>query len=954
MKRKIINYIIATILALTTFIPKTSVTFANSNLLYSESDTQTITSGVTYEESRRLYKSGWKDIYVLTVDTKNPNVKLEILESTTEYGLKKSLENLVNENEAVAGINGDFFGSGNPKSAMGQVIEGNSIEAQNYYNHSENKYAGVFLDTFGNIFIDYMKSNIRLYNSKVNLDLGAKNKITDFKKPVIFDRTSISTTDDLDKRNANLFKVVIENGVITQKIGAGQVVTVPENGYIVVMDENTASTNLEKFQIGDAITFTESYNFSFRPDKDIKEVIMGMSAGGEILRNGKAISQGMSISPNTRQPRTAIGISQDKSKLIMMVVDGRGTSVGATHNEMAELLLEYGAYDAIHFDGGGSSTMVVREEGDTKVSLTNNISEQTQRLIPNGLGIKTTNPTGELALLKIEPTLNQGEDILAGGTYNFKIYGFDTNSNPVEVDIDQISVSFATEDEGTATTSSFTPSKAGELTLKVTHKNGITGEVKINAKEAISGIRPKASSTSLKVSETSTLTIAGVNNDGYELYIDPSKVLWTVDNESVGTVEGNIFTAKGDGIATLTATYDSYTSSITIAVGENPILIEGFENPKQMFMMYYPENSGVSGGAAISNSSTDGSNSLLLSYSFKENSTNSQASYVCFEKSPIVFSDQPSYIEMIVKGDGSGNMLKAVIKDKNDKQYIIPIIENMSSQNWTTVRFAIPQDVDYPIRLDKLYVGTYATTAKEQGTIYIDNISGIVTRTDGGKIIGGYTDPLNVSLKGTEPLENEEDINVFGQTESKPYDNSKQVLIDAINTMKVNATTMLFVGSSNLEEILTDVPAIQWENKYKTSETKNLSIINLATKSGNIRTENPDQWRWLQSYLNSFSKNNIVINMDKNIWDSNNLLVGDRENELLHKILKEFVEKTGKNVIVVSAVGNKSEVYTKDGVRYITLNGLTNSNSEDLTNYKYLKIRASEEDLKYEICDVYN
>ncbi|MDE6357733.1 MAG: phosphodiester glycosidase family protein, partial [Eubacteriales bacterium] len=917
MKRKIISCTMAIMLALTTFIPK--ATFANSNLLYLERNKQTITSGVTYEESHRLYKSGWKDVYVLTVDVKNPNVKLEVLESTTEYGLKKNTENLVKENGAIAGINGDFFGSGNPKSAMGQVIEESAIEAQNYYNHSENKYAGVFLDTFGNIFVDYMKSNIRLYNSKVNLDLGAKNKITDFKKPVIFDKTAIATTSDLDKRNANLFKIVVENGVIKQKLGAGQVATVPENGYIVVMDKNTATTNLVNFVIGEAITFTESYSFSFRPEKNVKEVVMGMSAGGEILRNGKVISQGMSISPSTRQPRTAIGVSQDKSKLIMMVVDGRGTSVGATHSEMAELLLEYGAYDAIHFDGGGSSTMVVREEGDTEVSLVNNVSEQTQRLVPNGLGIKTTNQTGELKTLKIEPTLNEGQAIVAGGTYSFTVYGFDENLNHVEIDLSQVNVSFATEDEGIVTGSAFKPNKSGELTLKATYTNGATGEIKINVKEEIIGIKPNASKTALKISETATLSATGVNGDGYEMYIDPNQIVWTVDNEAVGTITGNVFTAKTDGVATLTGTYGSYTASITIAVGESPVLIESFESPKEMFMTYYPENAGVSGGAAIANAAfNDGGNSLLLSYSFKENSTSSQASYVCFEKSPILFTGEPSYIEMMVKGDASGNMLKAVIKDKNNKQYIVPIIENMNSNEWVLARFPVPAEATYPVRLDKLYVGTYATTAKEQGTVYIDNISGVVKRTDGGRLIGGYIDPISASLKGTSPLANEEEINVFGQTATKPHANSKQVLQDAINVMKLNATSMIFAGDSNLEGIATDVPTIQWQNKYSTSETKNLSVINLATKSGNMRTESPDQWRWLQSYLSSLSKNNVVINMDKNIWDSSNHLTGDRENELFHKILKKCFEETGKNILVVSAVGDKSEVYVKDGIRYIT------------------------------------
>ena len=952
MKKKIA--FLGLVLSLTfTYLPK--ITFANSDLLYKETNQQTITTGVTYEESKRLYKSGWKDVYVLTVDINNPNIKLDILTSKQEHGLKKTTENLVKENDAIAGINGDFFGSGNPKSAMGQIIEnGKDIEAQNYYNNSENKYAGIFLDKFGNVFTDYIKSNIRIFNSNVNLDLGAKNKITDFKKPVVFDRAFIQTTKDLDNRNKQLFKVVVENGVVKEKLGAGQIANIPENGYVIVMDKNTASANLGKFNVGDAISFTEKYEFVFRPDKNISEIEIGMSAGGEILRNGNIINQGLSISPKARHPRTAVGISQDKTKLIMVVVDGRGQSVGATQNEMGQILLEYGAYDAINFDGGGSSTMVLRKEGDMEVSLANNVSDKSQRLVPNGLGIKTTNPKTEATSIKIVPNLSENKAILANETYSFKINAFDSNLNPVNIDLSQVNLSFLNEEDGTATNSTFTPFKTGELTLKATYQN-LETELKINVKDGINSIKPKATLTSLNIGEKTTLSAVGSNKDGFETFIDPSKIEWTVDNQEIGALEGNIFTAYKDGIANITGKYGEFTSTISIAIGEVAILKEAFENPKETFMLYYPENAGVSGGSAISNVGfEDGGNSLLLSYSFKENSQTNQASYVSFEKSPIIFYDNPKYIQMNVKGDSSGNMLKAILKDKNNNQYTVPIIENMNSSEWSVARFAIPENVVYPITLDKIYVGTYPTTEKEQGTIYIDNIQSVVKRTDGGQILGGYTDYLSENLRETQILENEEEINIFGQTANKPFENSKQVLLDAINSMSLNATSLVFAGDSNLEGIQTNLPTIQWQNKYSTSETKNLSIINLATKSGNMLKENPEQWKWLQSYLYNFSKNNIVITMDKNIWDSKNSLTGIRENSLFHKILKEFVEETGKNVIVVSAVSDKTEVFVKDGVRYITLNGLTNSMQSNLNNYKYLKIRASETDLKYEIVNIYN
>jgi exopolysaccharide biosynthesis protein len=46
---------------------------------------------------------------------------------------------------------------------------------------------------------------------------------------------------------------------------------------------------------------------------------------------------------------------------LLVTVDGRqkGYSIGMALRQLAELLLEFGAVDAINLDGGGSTTMVV-------------------------------------------------------------------------------------------------------------------------------------------------------------------------------------------------------------------------------------------------------------------------------------------------------------------------------------------------------------------------------------------------------------------------------------------------------------------------------------------------------------------------------------------------------------------------------------------------------------------
>lgn len=63
---------------------------------------------------------------------------------------------------------------------------------------------------------------------------------------------------------------------------------------------------------------------------------------------------------NRRNPRTAIGIKEDGT-VLMVTVDGHrhGTSVGLTIEELRQLLKGLGARDAINLDGGGSTAMVL-------------------------------------------------------------------------------------------------------------------------------------------------------------------------------------------------------------------------------------------------------------------------------------------------------------------------------------------------------------------------------------------------------------------------------------------------------------------------------------------------------------------------------------------------------------------------------------------------------------------
>jgi len=64
---------------------------------------------------------------------------------------------------------------------------------------------------------------------------------------------------------------------------------------------------------------------------------------------------------NLTNARTVIGLSQDNRTLFLFTVDNAGGSRGMTPGEIAALLIQdYGVYNALNLDGGGSTSMAMQ------------------------------------------------------------------------------------------------------------------------------------------------------------------------------------------------------------------------------------------------------------------------------------------------------------------------------------------------------------------------------------------------------------------------------------------------------------------------------------------------------------------------------------------------------------------------------------------------------------------
>jgi Phosphodiester glycosidase len=96
--------------------------------------------------------------------------------------------------------------------------------------------------------------------------------------------------------------------------------------------------------------------------------------------------------PCTRGPRTAVGISADGNTMWLVVVNGwQAASHGLTASELAQFIRARGAFNAVAFDGGASSTMVING------AVANTPSDGVERTVANHLAVKYgALPKGEM------------------------------------------------------------------------------------------------------------------------------------------------------------------------------------------------------------------------------------------------------------------------------------------------------------------------------------------------------------------------------------------------------------------------------------------------------------------------------------------------------------------------------------------------------------------------------
>lgn len=171
---------------------------------------------------------------------------------------------------------------------------------------------------------------------------------------------------------------------------------IPKNGAILWISSRVKTSGISQFRSGANGTLTLSLSppqwnearhaiggrLRLLKDGKINQTLVKMHQSEKRHTPGKRAS----VLNLSHEPRTALGYNADT--LFLVVADGRQPkySTGLTLYELASILIELGATEAINLDGGSSSTFVVND------TLINKPSGQQERDVLNAVFITADVP----------------------------------------------------------------------------------------------------------------------------------------------------------------------------------------------------------------------------------------------------------------------------------------------------------------------------------------------------------------------------------------------------------------------------------------------------------------------------------------------------------------------------------------------------------------------------------
>ena len=471
----------------------------------------------------------------------------------------------------------------------------------------------------------------------------------------------------------------------------------------------------------------------------MKDQLQEALGGNAILvKNGQVYQ-----TPQTgadREPRTAVGIKAD-GDVFFAVVDGRqeAYSTGISMPDLAQLMIDLGAVNALNLDGGGSSTFTTRELGGDNLEVDNQPSDRSERSVANSWLIVSKEPSDHLFdSAHIEP---YDQSFTPSATIPFTAKGRDKSMASASLPASGLTwelsdSTFGTIDENGKFLSN---GKTGQLEIILKYQGNLVGKSIVEIAQPDEMSFASAELTAAKNSQTNLNLMTkfqkrNVHWNSQDMEFDIPEGMGTIDES--GVLRTGDKTVSGTITARLKET--NLTAQINVSVGKLPEVLFDFEGGLEGWKpsVVGRGEKATLGLAAYPAPVRFGNQSLKLDFDLTSAQTGTTLGVYAGPGSNIAIPDNPSSIGMWMYAtpEAQGYWLRMNIVDGNGKTQTINLNQEKPGINWTGWKYIeadIPASFTGPFKIS----GTQAvrlmvtksgiTVPLRKGTIYIDNIRAV-------------------------------------------------------------------------------------------------------------------------------------------------------------------------------------------------------------------------------------
>ena len=549
--------------------------------------------GTTFYELRMLRVDAVSrlDCWLLAVDTRDPYVSVEHVLGTgkicgTETPSKMATRSTTDSKIFFAGANGDFFITKDDQSTeayneVGLPVSTTIVNSEYAHtpiaNRTKRRLGAIDADGKGLTAVTHTIA-MNLVLADTTLEIKHANYLRKDNELVLYNIHNGTTT----ATNAYGTEVQIQlldgekwqtSGTMKAKVTKveDQVGSMAlDKSHAVLSGHGTMATELNKLKVGDEITL--DFEIKFEGETVNIAHAIGSDNYTQILVNGKVAQEGFW---DELHPRTGFGVSLTRDTVFMLVVDGRSAiSAGCTTKVLAEILQHYGAYNAVNWDGGGSSCLYVRPYGQM-----NNGSDGNERACANGMFAVANVPETDNTIAKIVP-YQPTYSLPLYGVADPEFLGYNKYGVLVNTKMTDVKLSCAPEvgeilEDGRFLATGANGGKLiatwGDVKTELDIRIVSSASVAIRLDTVICGPTP------YKVEVEST-----VGKNTIEILSDA--LTWTSSDPSVATVdEAGVVKGINNGYVIVTGKLGDFTDQLVVKVelpATNPFVWDDFRQPE--------------------------------------------------------------------------------------------------------------------------------------------------------------------------------------------------------------------------------------------------------------------------------------------------------------------------------------------------------------------------------------